>query len=355
MTRGDRWHALGDLVKNVGRPAVMRCAAGQSGEREGGAHTMRIIRATETITVEHPVFLIFGQPGICKTSLAYSAKDPLLLDFDNGAHRAVNRRDTLLINGWPDVQELMTDPSALAPYATVIPDTVGRCLDLMAVHIIAENPKLAQDGNNLNQRGWGKLKTDFRTWMTQLRALGKDVALVAHDKEDKDGDTRTVRPDIVGGSLGEVLKTADFIGYLYMNGRSRVLDFNPCDRWFGKNPAGWKPFIVPEEGKATTFLADLMDRGREALGKISERSVKATEQVSDWRSAIETYTAPDECTRALREIEKLDPLTGPQAKKLLWDRAKALGLTYDLQTKRFVEHKPGTVLPATPAQQAATA
>lgn len=305
---------------------------------------MRIIRGTELIAVEHPVMTLFGPPGICKTSLGYSAKDPLLLDFDAGAHRAINRRDTLQITTWADVLELMAEPSALEPYGSVIADTVGRCLDLMTVHILAENPKLAQDGNNLNQRGWGKLKMDFRTWMTQLRALDKDVVLIAHDKEDKDGDVRFMRPDIVGGSLGEVMKVSDLVGYLSMNGRNRVLDFSPTDRWFGKNPGQWKPMLVPEPGKATTLVADLLDRGREALGRISERSVKATEQVDDWRSAIETFTTPEECTRAIDEIVKLPPLTAPQAKKLLWDRAKALGFTYDLKAKRFVEHAQG--LPA---------
>ena len=60
---------------------------------------MHIIKATDAIAVEHPVLLIFGQPGIGKTSLAYSAADPLVLDFDQGAHRAANRRDTLAISG----------------------------------------------------------------------------------------------------------------------------------------------------------------------------------------------------------------------------------------------------------------
>ena len=64
---------------------------------------MKIIKGTDSISVEHPVFLIFGQPGIGKSSLGYSTKDPLLLDFDKGAHRAANRRDSLVIDGWKDV------------------------------------------------------------------------------------------------------------------------------------------------------------------------------------------------------------------------------------------------------------
>jgi hypothetical protein len=226
---------------------------------------MRIIKAVDAIPVEHPVFLIFGQPGICKSSLGYSTKDPLLLDFDKGAHRAANRRDSLVIDTWKDVIELMDSPDALEPYASLTVDTVGRCLDVMTAHIAATDPKKAP-GGNLSQQGWGVLKNTFRTWIANLRTKGKDVLLIAHDKEDKDGDTRVVRPDIVGGSYGEVMKVADFVGYAYMNGRERVLDFNPTDRWIGKNPAGWAPFKVPPVGKAQDFMAACSTRAARRSG-----------------------------------------------------------------------------------------
>lgn len=302
---------------------------------------MKIIKSTEVIPVDHPVFLMFGQPGICKSSLGYSAADPLLLDFDKGAHRAANRRDSLVIDTWADVAELMANPKALDPYQTISVDTVGRCLDVMTADIIRETPKYGPNGN-LSQQGWGVLKGRFRTWMASLRALGKDVLLIAHDKEDKDGDTRIVRPDIVGGSYGEVMKVSDFVGYLQMVGRDRVLDFNPTDRWVGKNPAGWAPFKVPPVGKATTFMADLFEKGRDALGAISEESARVTQQVEDWRAAIDAYTTADECNRAVAEINKakLPPIIEPQVKKILLDHAEGKGIKFDKAKKQFVAPEP---------------
>jgi hypothetical protein len=297
---------------------------------------MKIIKGTDAIPVAHPVFLLFGQPGICKSSLGYSTKDPLTLDFDKGAHRAANRRDTLVIDTWKDVIELMESGDALDPYGALTVDTVGRCLDVMTAHIAATDPKKAP-GGNLSQQGWGVLKNTFRTWTANLRTKGKDVLLIAHDKEDKDGETRIVRPDIVGGSYGEVMKVADFVGYVYMNGRDRVLDFNPTDRWVGKNPAGWKPFVVPPVAKATTFMADLFDQGREALGAISEESARVTALVAEWRTTIENLTTAEECSKALEPINALTPpVAMAQVKALLNARVKALDLTYDAKGKRFV-------------------
>lgn len=296
---------------------------------------MRIIKGHEAITVEHPVFMIFGQPGICKTSLGYSAKNPLLLDFDQGAHRAANRRDTLQIGSWADIKELMESTDALAPYDTIVVDTVGRCLDLITADIAASDPKKAP-GGNLSQQGWGVLKNRFRSWMSQMRALGKDVLLIAHDKEDKDGDDRIVRPDIVGGSYGEVMKIADFVGYAYMSGKDRILDFSPTSRYVAKNPAGWAPHRVPPIAKAGSLMAELFDAGREALGRISEESAKVAQQVDDWRASIETFTTPEECTNAIPEIAKLSPVSAPQVKQILWDRAKSLDFTFDPKAKKFL-------------------
>jgi hypothetical protein len=296
---------------------------------------MRIIRATEAIPVEHPVFLIFGQPGIMKTSLGYSCKDPLLRDYDKGAHRAANRRDTLLIDSWKDVVE-SNAAEALEPYATVVEDTVGRCLDLLTADIAATDPKKAP-GGNLSQQGWGVLKNRFRQHVATLRALGKDVLLIAHDKEDKDGDTRIVRPDIVGGSYGEVMKVADFVGYAYMNGRDRMLDFSPTDRWIGKNPAGWPPFKVPPVAKATDFMAELFDLGREALGAISEASAKATQEIAVWRSRIDGLRTAKELNAAMPEIKALGPTIQPQVAKLLMDRGAAIPVPFDAKAKHFLE------------------
>lgn len=300
---------------------------------------MRIIKAVDTIPVEHPVFLIFGQPGICKSSLGYSMKDGLTLDFDKGAHRAANRRDTLVIDGWKDAIELTDSPDALDPYASLTVDTVGRCLDVMIAHLAAADPKKFPGGNP-SQQGWGVLKNTFRAWIANLRTKGKDVLLIAHDKEDKDGETRVVRPDIVGGSYGEVMKISDFVGYAYMNGRDRVLDFNPTDRWVAKNPGGWQPFKVPPVAKAQDVMAGLFDQGRLALGSISEASAAVAQQVEEWRDRIAGLTSADECNAAIVEIKKLPMLIQAQVAKSLMDYAGTAGISFDRAKKLFVAPAP---------------
>jgi hypothetical protein len=193
-------------------------------------------------------------------------------------------------------------------------------------------------GGNPSLQGWGTLKTRFRQHVANLRALGKDVLLIAHDKEDKDGDTRIVRPDIVGGSYGEVMKVADFVGYVYMSGRDRVLDFNPTDRWVGKNPAGWAPFKVPPVGKATNFMAELFDKGREALGQLSDASAQIVKQVEVWHEKFAGITDAKTLNDQMPLVKAIEsPVVQPQVAKLLMDRGAALKFEFDGKAKAFRE------------------
>jgi AAA domain len=319
--------------------------------------SLRIIRSFETIPVEHPIFLLGGDPGICKSSLGYSARQPLTLDFDQGAHRAANRQDTLRIGsivaveqhrkdfpeGHPEHGKLVTldefqkfvEEGGLDPYRSVVPDTVGRCLDVMAADIAHREPKKAPRGV-LTQQGWGALKSEFAQWISGLRNRGKDILLITHVKEER-GDARVVRADIAGGSLNEVLKIADFVGYVFMDGKQRVIDFNPSELWPGKNPAQWPRQDIPPVEKAQTFMADLFDKGRLALGKISEASAKLAQQVEDWRADIETYTKVEEFNRAVPKIQALGPAIAPQVGHLLKVAASKRG--FAIENKQFVEKK----------------
>lgn len=307
---------------------------------------MKIIKSTDPMGVDHPIFCIIGDPGLGKTTLLSTADAPLLMDFDKGAYRSGNRKDVLEINTWADVTELLADKAVLEPYQTIGIDTTGRALDFITVDIINSQPKLGRDGA-LTQQGWGVLKTRFRTFVAQLRSLGKDVVLLNHAREEKDGDVRIVRADIQGGSYAEVMKVADFVGYLTMAGKDRVLDFNPTERSIGKNPAGWTPLAVPHYANSPRFLADLIVKGREALGKIGSESALAAGLIADWSAAFDAYASTDEFNAVLPKLEAVAPkAVNVQVKKLLLERAKVVGLDFDKGKKAFV----GTV--AVPAVDA---
>lgn len=317
---------------------------------------MRIIKPTEAITVDHPVILIVGQWGIGKTSLGCSFNS-LTYDFDNGASRAVNRRDVAAIATWADVD---LTREVLRNYSGVTFDTVARALSLLSAAIIEENPKAGSNGT-LNQKGWGILRQRFGAVLDTLQSYQLDVLLLAHAKEVRDGDLRKVVADIQGGSHAEIMRRAHFVGYLSMVNGKRVLDFNPTDKFIGKNPGRWEPIEVPPAHLAESFMAQVFDEGRKALGRISEASTRIAAAVQRWQVEIAGYVTADDFTSGflkLRSLKDSDLPVYTQVHHVLAVAAKAAGMRFNAQTSAFeftgVRPPAPAPLPSVVARRAAT-
>jgi hypothetical protein len=297
----------------------------------------KIVRAEDPIVIAHPAFNIYGPPGICKTSLAQTARDPFTFDWDAGLHRAVGRKDAVIPAHWGEGVISGEDAKALAPYKTLIADTVGRMLDKCAVDIMQHDAKAGANGS-LNQKGWGVLKQRYTHWVETAKSLGKDVVMLAHEKEEKKGDDRLYRLDIQGGSYAELMKTADFVGRIYLRGGKRILDFNPSDEWIAKNPAQWEPIELPRETdpRWPTFLADLIDLGREHLNRQSEASVEAHKVQTYWREQLQAMTTAAQFNQAMPMLQAIHPPTQSTiVKQMALQIAKAKGIDFDRAAKKF--------------------
>ncbi|KRG49308.1 ATP-binding protein [Stenotrophomonas maltophilia] len=293
---------------------------------------LRIIRSTDPITVTRLNVCIYAAPGLGKTSISFTADKPLLLDFDRGAHRSANRKDTVQVERWEDVAHITADD--LADFNTVVVDTAGRALDTLTPDIIRRNPKMGR-GGSLTLQGFGQLKAEFVAWLKHLNSLGKDVVLIAHMDEQRNGDEIIERLDVQGGSKGEIYKAADAMGRLSIRDGKRMLNFSPTDASFGKNPGQLEPLEVPHPERDPQFLARVIQQIKDRLNAMTEEQREAQAALEKWR---ERTTAAEDVTA----INALLPEAkgGSQAMKvLLNDRAAALGLTFDSKAGQYAAPK----------------
>lgn len=293
---------------------------------------LKITRAADPIKVERLNVVLYAPPGIGKTSLAFTAERPLLLDFDNGSYRAINRKDVVRVAGWGDVASITADD--LEPFATVIVDTAGRALDALTADIIRLNPKHGR-GGALTLQGYGELKARFTAFMKLLNGFGKDVVLIAHMDEQRNGDDVIERLDVQGGSKGEIYKAADAMGRLVMVNGQRVLRFSPSDAAFGKNPGQLPPLDVPDAGSPAfpTFLATVIQRTKDRLNEMTAEQAEALAEQEWFRTALPNVTDRAGVNALLERATK----AGAACKALLHGRATALGLAYDKASGEYAE------------------
>lgn len=296
----------------------------------------KVTRADEAIEVTTAKILLYGQPGIGKTSTAFTAKDVLLLDCDNGAYRSAFRKDAVEVSSWSDIAEI--SEKDIEEYSTIAIDTVGRLLDYLAAAIIEANPKMGFNGA-LSLQGYGQLKSQFASWIKRLTTMGKNIVMIAHDKEDKNGDETVVRPDIQGGSMHEVFKLTDAVGYLYHNGKSPILDFNPTSKWLGKNVAKLDAIAVPDFNQNGSFLDETISQIVQAMNMMSAEGKMIADTVKAQREEISKIQTAEGLNEAIQTANALAKPAMVQVKKIILDHSKTLEVEFDKDKGAFVERE----------------
>lgn len=292
--------------------------------------TLKIMRSTDPITVERLNMVIYGPPGICKSSLAFTSDAPLLLDFDNGSHRAANRKDVVRVSDWSDVAGITADD--LSPFKTVIVDTAGRALDALTADIIRANPKHGR-GGALTLQGYGELKSRFTAFLKLLNSFGKDVVLIAHMDEQRSGDDVVERLDVQGGSKGEIYKAADAMGRIAIVNGQRWLRFSPTDTAFGKNPGQLDPLQIPaaESPDFTDFLGRVVRQTKDKLNALTEAQQDAQAALAKFQTDVENAETAEDVNALMAKATK----GGNAYKALLAKHAKEIGLIFDKAEGKF--------------------
>lgn len=292
---------------------------------------IKVTKSDEVIEVKNLCLTIYSQPGLGKTSLSFTASKPLLLDFDKGSYRAVDRKDVVQVEDWRDVASITA--TDVAAYDTIIIDTVGKALDSLSQDIIRSNSRLS-NGGALSQQGWGQLGVRFSAFLKMLRGFGKDVVLIAHMDEQKDGDAIKERLKISGGSKDLVLTDSDVIARISVVSRSRHLMFSPTDTAFGKDPAGIGEMPVPDASSDAyaTCLADIISRIKEGLNALSEAQVAHKAEVDWFAENLPRMKDADAVNAVLGRAKA----AGSNIGKMVMDRAKALGLTFNREKGEFI-------------------
>lgn len=291
---------------------------------------LRIVKASDPVKVKNLNVCIYAGPGVGKTTMSFTADDPLLLDFDRGVHRAKNRKDSVPIETWADVNDLSEE--SLAPYKTVIVDTAGRALDRLTADIIKGDAKAGQGDGSLTLKGYGKLKVRFSTWLKQLNTFGKDVILIAHMDEQRNGDDVIERLDVQGGSKGEIYKSVDAMGRIFIKGKERVIDFSPRENAFGKNPCGLDVVSFPDPDKDPRFLGRLLSTMKEKLNQAADSQMAEQQIIQEWRDALADMTTAEEINQMLSQIKGRIGV-----KSAVQERAKELGFTFNRSTLVYEE------------------
>ena len=285
--------------------------------------------------IRNLVATIHSPPGVGKTSLGFTARTPLLLDFDGNVAKAANRRGKALVEvtDWQDIDGITS--ADLAPYDTVVVDTVGASLECIIVDMIRKNPKMGRGGGQPSMQGWGELKTRFGAFLSLLLKSNVDVVLIAHGSEESRGDETVDRIMAVGSSRQLVYQKSHIMGRLSAEADRRQLTFNPTDTVTAKNVgAGIPDAEVPLPEIAPDFLAGIIDEAKRLIRESGQADVNESDRMTALRAEFDGLDADADAFNARAAAMKAEGL-GMKEAKLLMQVADSKGLTFNREARKF--------------------
>ena len=200
-----------------------------------------------------PKGIVYGPPGIGKTTFGANTHKPIIVDCENGsAHVDCDR--TPYLSDWISIQSWLTSlASGGHDYCTVVIDSVDWLLRRIEEHVAGVNHSQTGMSQTLNRShgGYGNGKQVLKNYAYQylLPALdqmvnsGLAVVLLAHATRTEitsiDGVTvEKSGPEIHPALASTMIEWADFVGAARIGADGRELVLSETNQQLAKNRYG---------------------------------------------------------------------------------------------------------------------
>lgn len=311
--------------------------------------SLNIISADQPLQVNAIITYLYADPGLGKTSMGFTADKAISFDFDRGSHRTgeLRRGAVVPVQQWADVANLTMQD--LAPYNTIVIDTVGAMLESIKTHLLLNATNRQKDGA-LKLKAQGLANQTFKNYVNTLISAGKDVVFIAHASEDQNGDQVIYRPDLGGKNRNELYRIADIMGYLTTaqtgEGKNeRVISFSPCPTHHAKNAGAlggetgevW----VPDLKAHPRFLADLIQQAKDHINTMTPAqlaSMKAQQDLENWQQSCDEIQYASDLNQLTESLDK-EHMYYASMRQIMIMCAGKLGFTFDKQASRWVDPK----------------
>ena len=309
---------------------------------------MAIQQPAELATKEKKVrILIAGYPGIGKSTTALSAPNPLHIDVDKGIDRvpAMYRKPFIQPESY---EELKNDliPENIRDFDTLIFDTGGQLVKLMAGWAIRQNTKNGQKDGTLSLKGYGAVGREFERLMNYCYyELNKHIVVLFHAKEEKDGDNTKLRLLVEGQTKDNVWQPMDLGGFMEMQGNKRTLGLSNCEKYYAKGTHGITGIhTIPELviGMPNNFLTKLFQQIDNNIARETEEVEKVRVNyenvMKQARDIVSNITTPEEATKAVESIKMFEhELTSEkETRNLFSSKIKELGYKFDKERGVYI-------------------
>lgn len=163
------------------------------------------------------IFLLYGEAGTRKTTVATGFEDSLLAAFEIG-YKFINGVKAQPLQTWSDFRKFvraLKNPKVKDVYKTIIIDTVSlaysACYDYILTQAGVEDP-----GDIGYGKGWRLIRKEFEKLILSIPQMGYGLVLIAHADEFEGNEEKkaSTKVDIDKRPAAIIKGLADFIFYV---------------------------------------------------------------------------------------------------------------------------------------------
>lgn len=290
--------------------------------------------------------LIYGAPGVGKSTLAFSAPNAIMFDLDKGIQR-VNARHRQLVAREDNYEELLGDIESedIRNCDSIIIDTGGALITLLQDYVMRKDPVNKTKSGSISQKGFGAVKAEFVRLTNMLKTrFNKNIIYVFHSVEEKDKDGNPIQRLLCEGSAKNIVwQPIDFGCFLFKKGDKTFAGFTPTDEYFAKGCYGVNGVreIPFGDGVKNDFLTRLFEEANESLAADAEY-FKAEKEAYDaameeGRKLIEAIKTPADASKVGNDMKAINHcLTSlAELRQIFKDKLKELGIVWDSAEKCY--------------------
>jgi len=290
---------------------------------------LKILKASEIQRQLTVNMLVYGPPGVGKTTFASTAPKPLIIDLENGSLALLGREvDIAQVDTLQDARDAIKFALENG-YQTVVIDSITRYAELLLDEILKENKR-----DTARIQDWGEVVKRIKKLIWTLQGKNINTIFIALETEEKDEESLLKRPAVPGQLKVAIPAIVDIVGYMrVLKDGSRVVSVKPSAKWYAKDRSGKltdevKPdfsyilkLIRGEADGLGSHVPDSNGRSKPAnsrqAGKLSDKYIKG---IHAWAGLA--GVDHKEVIRELFNKESSKELTEDEAKKAIMELKK---------------------------------
>lgn len=292
--------------------------------------------------------IISGSPGTGKTTMALSAPNPIIIDFDKGISRvkAQHRKPAIMVSTYEEVLTDIQSPD-MKEFETIIIDTGGSFITFLQEWAMRTNPSQSRQKNGaISLKGFGAVKSEFVRFTNMLQyTFSKHIIYIFHTIEQKDKDITKQRLLCEGAARDIVWQPCDIGCYLQIIGDDRVAGFTPTEEYFAKGcygVSGLHKLPRLDDHTSNDFLTQLFSEMQHNLANettiFEDAKEKYQKAMNEGKQAVEEIVCADSANAFTQALGMIEHALTSKAEIGVIAKAKIkeLGLLWDKDSKMWV-------------------